>query len=133
MIAARRTVHTHDPDDTVTLGYDDRFLRRKVLTSDRGERFLVDLAATTSLSVGDAFVLEDGRKVEALAYVINADHWQYCRGMDLEKQAQIIARAVGGRGPNTEYLWNTAAHLAELGIEDADLQWLAARVRDICR
>ena len=63
MIAARRTVHTHDPDDTVTLGYDDRFLRRKVLTSDRGERFLVDLAATTSLSVGDAFVLEDGRKV----------------------------------------------------------------------
>ena len=77
--------------------------------------------------------LEDGRKVEALAYVINADHWQYCRGMDLEKQAQIIARAVGGRGPNTEYLWNTAEHLAELGIEDADLQWLAARVRDICR
>lgn len=73
--------------------------------------------------------LEDGRRVEALAYVINRAHWQYCRDLPLEEQAQIIARAVGGRGPNTEYLWNTAAHLTELGIEDADLQWLAERVR----
>ena len=63
MIAARDTTHTHDTADTVTLGYDDRFLRRKVLTSDRGERFLVDLATTTSLNVGDALVLDDGRKV----------------------------------------------------------------------
>lgn len=47
--------------------------------------------------------LEDGRQVEALAYVINRDHWQYCRDIPLEDQARIIARAVGGRGriPNT--------------------------------
>lgn len=75
--------------------------------------------------------LEDGRRVEALAYVVKRDHWQYCRGLPLEEQARIIATATGGRGPNAEYLWNTAAHLAELGIEDADLQWLAARVRDL--
>jgi cation transport protein ChaC len=36
---------------------------------------------------------------------------------------------VGGRGLNTDYLWNTAAHLAELGLADPDLDWLADRVR----
>jgi cation transport protein ChaC len=73
--------------------------------------------------------LEDGRRVEALTYVVDTVHEQYCGGLDLETQAQIIARAHGGRGPNTEYLWNTAAHLAELGIPDPDLEWLARRVR----
>ncbi len=63
MIAARETRHAHDTPDRVTLSYDDRFLRRKVLTADSGERFLVDLAQTTSLGAGDAFVLEDGRLI----------------------------------------------------------------------
>ncbi|WP_425037628.1 gamma-glutamylcyclotransferase [Primorskyibacter sp. S187A] len=75
--------------------------------------------------------LDDGRRVEALAYVINRDHWQYCRDLPLEDQAQIIARAVGGRGPNTEYLWNTTEHLDQLGIQDADLHWLSQRVRSL--
>ncbi|WP_306151729.1 gamma-glutamylcyclotransferase [Roseovarius sp. MMSF_3281] len=76
--------------------------------------------------------LADGRVVEAVTYVIDADHVQYCGGLDLEEQARIIANAVGGRGPNTEYLYNTAAHLHELGIRDAELDWLAARVRHLC-
>jgi len=50
--------------------------------------------------------LQDGRAVEALAYV-------------------------GGRGPNPEYLYNTAAHLSEMGIDDPDMAWLVARVRDL--
>ncbi len=75
--------------------------------------------------------LADGRGVRALAYVIDPDHVQYCGGLALEEQAQIIARAIGGRGPNCDYLWSTAAHLAELGIADADLDWLADRVRAI--
>jgi cation transport protein ChaC len=73
--------------------------------------------------------LADGRRVEAVTYVIDPDHVQYCGGLELEEQARIIARAVGGRGPNTEYLFNTAAHLGELGIVDAELDWLARRVR----
>ncbi|HKK84165.1 MAG TPA: gamma-glutamylcyclotransferase [Roseovarius sp.] len=76
--------------------------------------------------------LADGRVVEAVTYVIDPDHVQYCGGLDLEEQARIIAAAVGGRGPNTEYLYNTAAHLHELGIRDAELDWLAARVRHLC-
>jgi cation transport protein ChaC len=75
--------------------------------------------------------LADGRGVRALAYVIDPDHVQYCGGLALEEQAQIIAAATGGRGPNRDYLWSTAAHLAELGIADADLDWLADRVRAI--
>ncbi len=73
--------------------------------------------------------LKDGRQVRAVTYVIDPDHAQYCGQLPLETQARIIARAVGGRGPNTEYLYNTADHLSELGLEDPDLAWLARRVR----
>ncbi|TXI05589.1 MAG: gamma-glutamylcyclotransferase [Pseudorhodobacter sp.] len=72
--------------------------------------------------------LADGRRVEALVFVIDPGHVQYCGGLPLEDQARIIAQAVGGRGPNRDYLFATARHLAELGIGDADLEWLAARV-----
>ncbi len=71
----------------------------------------------------------DGPVVRAVTYVIDAAHVQYCSGLTLEEQAQIIARAKGGRGPNTEYLFNTTDHLAGIGLHDADLQWLATRVR----
>lgn len=74
--------------------------------------------------------LTDGRSIQALAYVIDPAHPQYCR-FGLEAQAQMIARAIGGRGPNTDYLFNTAAHLKQLGIADADLDWLVRRVRDL--
>ena len=73
--------------------------------------------------------LADGRSVRAVSYVIDPDHVQYCGGLPLAEQAEIIAHAVGGRGPNREYLFNTADHLAELGIEDAELSWLARVVR----
>lgn len=110
-------------------------LRAEPGTEDATLAYLRDRELVSSAYVERHVMLgmDDGRRVEALAYVINTDHWQYSRDMPLEQQAQIIAHAVGGRGPNTEYLWNTAAHLVELGIEDADLQWLAARVHDICR
>lgn len=75
--------------------------------------------------------LADGREVEALAYVVDAGHRQYCQ-LPLETQAAMIARARGQRGPNTEYLFNTADHFAEIGIDDPDMVWLARRVRSIC-
>lgn len=75
--------------------------------------------------------LSDGRRIPALCYVIDPGHAQYCGGLPLEEQAQIIARSSGGRGPNRDYLWSTASHLAELGIADADLDWLSERVHSI--
>lgn len=74
--------------------------------------------------------LADGREVEAVTYVIDPEHVQYCH-LDVEEQARIISTAVGGRGPNTDYLHNTASHLAELGIKDQELDWLSARVREL--
>lgn len=73
--------------------------------------------------------LHSGETVTAVTYVIDPHHTQYCGGLALEEQAQIIARAVGGRGANTEYLFNTTDHLAEMELRDPDLDWLAARVR----
>ncbi len=73
-------------------------------------------------------VTEDGDTIQALAYIIKPDHVQYCQ-FGLEKQAQMIAHAIGERGPNTEYLFNTVDHLNQLGIKDDDLAWLNQRVR----
>jgi cation transport protein ChaC len=69
------------------------------------------------------------RLTDVLTYVMDPGHEQYRGDLALEEQARIIARATGGRGPNDEYLYNTAAHLHELGLADADLDWLVARVR----
>lgn len=73
--------------------------------------------------------LDDGRQIEALTYVMRRDHPQYAGGLDLAQQARIIARAQGRRGPNADYLFNTAAHLAEIGLADADLNRLTEQVR----
>lgn len=70
---------------------------------------------------------QGGYQADVLTYVIDPAHEQYCT-LPLEDQAQIIARAVGGRGPNDEYLANTATHLHALGLPDPDLDWLVARV-----
>lgn len=73
--------------------------------------------------------LADGRRIEAIAYVMRRDHEQYVGGMCHREQAEIIARATGGRGPNAEYLFNTARHLAEIGLADAWLEQLSEDVR----
>ncbi|MCF2869695.1 gamma-glutamylcyclotransferase [Octadecabacter sp. G9-8] len=89
-----------------------------------------ELISSAYLEAQVPLALKDGRDVQALAYVINRDHEQYCQ-YDLEKQAQLIARSVGGRGPNPEYLFNTADHLVMMGIKDPDMAWLVARVREL--
>jgi len=54
-------------------------LRRKLLTTDQGDGFFVDLPETVSLNAGDAFKLEDGRligvrpAIEALLEVKGVD------------------------------------------------------------
>ena len=71
---------------------------------------------------------EDG-PLDAIAFVMAREHPQYAGGMPLDAQAEVIARAHGGRGPNDAYLFNTVAALDALGIEDADLARLAEMVR----
>ena len=75
--------------------------------------------------------MSDGRAVQALAYVVDRDHRQYTGALNLADQAEIIARAQGGKGANRDYLWQTAQHLSELGIADAELDHLSALVRGL--
>lgn len=77
--------------------------------------------------------LVNGRRVTAVAYVIDRTHAQYAGDLDRETQAEIIAGAIGGRGSNAAYLASTAAHLRELGLPDPDLDWLDARVAALQR
>lgn len=68
------TARTHQHDvalstvhGTCSLDYNARFLRRKVLTTDSGESFLVDLPHAISLNQGDALQLTDGRLIAVVA------------------------------------------------------------------
>ena len=45
--------------DSISLSYEERFLRRKKLTSDNGIEFLVNLPETKSLSQNQAFKLDN--------------------------------------------------------------------------
>ncbi len=105
----------HDGAEAATLDY---LRERELISSAYLEKFL-------------EIRLADGRHVEAVTYVVDPHHVQYCGGLALEEQARIISQATGGRGPNDEYLYNTASHLSELGIHDDDLDWLTARVRSL--
>jgi glutathione-specific gamma-glutamylcyclotransferase len=75
--------------------------------------------------------LDTGETVQAVAFVIDPGHAQYAGPLDVEDQARIIARAHGMRGPNRDYLFATADHLARLGLHDAEMDALCARVRDL--
>lgn len=90
-----------------------------------------ELISSAYFEINCPITLDDGRNVSAVCYVIDRDHAQYCGDLGLEKQAQIIAKAVGGRGPNTEYLFNTATYMVELGLEDYDMMWLQSRVEQL--
>ena len=76
-------------------------------------------------------LLDCGERVNAICYVLDRSHAQYCGGMALEEQAEIIARSIGPMGRNCEYLHNTVSHLIELGVEDPELVALDRRVREM--
>ena len=90
-----------------------------------------ELISAAYLEMSLPITLRSGTALDAVTFVIDPNHVQYCGGLAPENQAAIIARSVGGRGPNSEYLFNTVAHLGELGLHDPDLVWLADRVREI--
>ena len=104
-----------DGAEAATLAY----LRMREMISDAYLEMLLPCA------------LQDGPVVQAVAYVINQANGQYCGRLTPADQAAIIAASTGIRGPNRDYLYATVTHLAELGIGDADLAALAARVREI--
>ncbi len=74
--------------------------------------------------------LVSGERVEAVAYLVDEQHAQYAGPLAFEEQLRLVRRGVGLSGPNTDYVLNTAAHLAALGIHDRALERLAAALRE---
>lgn len=83
----KRHAHAETPLGQCTLSYEARFLRRKLLTTDAGQDFLVDLEHTESLNHGDAFVLTDGALIEVRAA---AEPLLEIKGQDLVRLAWHI-------------------------------------------
>lgn len=57
----------HNAADRCLLTYEDRFFRRKKLTTESGQSFVVDMEQTTNFDHGDAFELPDKSLVEVVA------------------------------------------------------------------
>ena len=70
-------------------------------------------------------LLDDDRRVPALAYVVDRRHDQYAGRLDRETQRRLVLSARGRSGANVDYVINTAKRLGELAIADAALLQLA--------
>lgn len=66
--------------------------------------------------------LADGRRVTCLAYVADPRHTQYAGALSTQERIALVRRSRGVAGPNRDYVANTVAHLAELGVRDRDLE-----------
>ena len=78
-------------------------------------------------------LLSDGRRVPALAYVIDRAHVQYAGALTAEEAATTVAGARGKSGANIDYVMNTLAHLKEMGIRDHWLEEVAQTINGACR
>jgi len=70
-------------------------------------------------------------RAQALAFVADKSHRNYAGALGVDEIARRIAHCRGQRGPNIEYLVNTAAHLQALGVRDRRLAQVLAAVRAI--
>lgn len=61
---------------------------------------------------------------KAVCYVVDPHHRQYAGRLTYDVQAALINGAIGKAGPNVDYVRNTHAALATLGIRDRDLERL---------
>ncbi|ODT71029.1 MAG: gamma-glutamylcyclotransferase [Pelagibacterium sp. SCN 63-23] len=72
--------------------------------------------------------LADGRRVAALAYLVDESHEQFAGALTAEQQLAMIRAGIGISGRNVDYVLNTARHLADLGIRDRALTALAGEL-----
>lgn len=70
-------------------------------------------------------LLDAGRLVRAVTYVVDRGTAQYCRPA-AEEAARAIALGMGQAGANRDYLLNTLSHLRAMGVRDAGLDRIAA-------
>jgi glutathione-specific gamma-glutamylcyclotransferase len=71
----------------------------------------------------------DGRRAKALAFVADQKHEQFAGHLSAEAAAEIVRGARGTAGPNEDYVFNTLAHLREIGIRDHWLESLGRLIK----
>lgn len=78
--------------------------------------------------VFEKIVFADRTDAVAMAYVSDAAHPQYAGALTREERLKIVAASHGEGGPNRDYVINTVLHLRQLGVHDAELEWLHERL-----
>lgn len=71
----------------------------------------------------------DRGPIDAVTFVINAEHDRFADGLSEGQVAGYLAKGKGMMGTSAEYLFSTVDHLKELGIVDRPLFALAKAVR----
>jgi glutathione-specific gamma-glutamylcyclotransferase len=66
--------------------------------------------------------------VRALCYLVDRAHAQYAGVLTRERQLELVQQGHGRSGINRDYVLATVKELEALGIRDATLEWLAARL-----
>jgi len=72
--------------------------------------------------------LDDGRRVRALVYIADRHHPQFAGKLPPARAATLVRQGRGATGSNLNYLAQTVAGLAELGLRSAALDAVARRV-----
>ena len=65
----------------------------------------------------------------AILFAVNRDHERYIGKRDLRETARYVASGAGPLGRCCDYLFQTVAHLRELGLRDRHLEQLERQVR----
>jgi cation transport protein ChaC len=73
---------------------------------------------------------EDGN-LPAVAFVINHGHERYAPRLSDPEVAAVVSIAEGHLGACRDYLFNTIAHLEQLGLRDRGLERVASLVREL--
>ena len=71
MQTAFKIIYHHDNNkelfDEISLSYEERFIRRKKLTTNNGNEFLVNLKETVSVNENHFFELENGNLIKVIS------------------------------------------------------------------
>jgi glutathione-specific gamma-glutamylcyclotransferase len=130
-------VHRGTPDQPgLVLGLDRggscRGVAFRVRPADRGDvlDYLRKRELVTSVYLERMLpvALGDGRQAKAVGYVVDRGHQQYAGALAVDTAAEVVRGSVGQSGPNDAYVFNTLAHMKEMGIRDLWLEGVGAAV-----
>ena len=73
--------------------------------------------------------LDDGRRIRALAYVVDRRHPQYAGRLPDDDLVRLVRQGSGRSGANPDYVHATHEHLVAMGVTDPVLARLSAALR----